>query len=178
MKNLNEMRKINKRSEGYQTRAERKKERNEIKKKSQMEKKFLIGIYDDYRAKGLLNHLLDPFNCKLVGVYSTEPNYNMYYSKDDDNCIVSIDGDNSIKVEVWEINESSLNKIEKSYNYYSEFENYPQDYMKNKVLSPFGMTEMYFVNNIKNEDKLIISGDWIEYLNYKKVIGDKKENVL
>lgn len=43
------MRKIDKKSEGYKTRAQLKKERKELRRKSQMEKKILIGVYDDYR---------------------------------------------------------------------------------------------------------------------------------
>lgn len=172
------MRKINKRSEGYKTKAERKKERNEIKKKSQMEKKFLVGIYDDYRKDGVLNSVLDKASCKLIGTFSTEPIYSMHYLKDDESCGVKINGNNSIKVEVWEVNETALGRIERSYNYYTDFEEYPQDYKKEKVLSPFGEITMYFIEDIKPEDKVIVSGDWIEYLNYKKVIGNKKENVL
>ena len=60
------MRKTNKRSEGYKTRAERKKEKRELKKQLQMEKKFLIGLYDDYRNNGSLNSLLTTANCTLI----------------------------------------------------------------------------------------------------------------
>jgi len=168
------MRKNNKRSEGYKTRSERKKEKKEQKRLSKMEKKFLIGLYDDYRKDGLLNHLLNNTTCKLIGVYSTEPIYNMYSLEDDDTCIVKTNGNYSIKVEVWEVNEASLDKIERSYNYYPDFEEYPQDYVKQEILSPFGDIIMYFTNVIQLKEKLIISGDWIEYLNYKKVIGNKK----
>ena len=165
------MRKTNKRSEGYQTRAEKKKERKELIKKSQMEKKFLIGIYDDYRKDGSLNSLLTTANCTLIGTYSTEPIYNMYDLKEEDNCIVKTNGNNSIKVEVWEVNQSILDKIEKSYNYYSQFEEYPQDYVRLETLSPFGKTLMYFTNVIQLKEDIIINGDWIEYITYKKIIG-------
>lgn len=162
----------NKRSEGYKTRAERKKEKRELKKKSQMEKKILIGLYDDYRKDGSLNGMLNAVNCKLIGSYSTEPIYTMY-NLEDDVCGVKLEGHNSIKVEVWEVNESNLDKIERAYNYYPDFEEYPQDYTKETILSPFGEIFMYFINNIKSDNKVVISGDWIEHLNYKKVIGNK-----
>lgn len=167
------MRKTNKRSEGYKTRAERKKEKRELKKKSQMEKKILIGLYDDYRKDGSLNGMLNTVSCKLIGSYSTEPIYTMYDLESDDICGVKLEGHNSIKVEVWEVNESNLDKIERAYNFYPDFEEYPQDYTKEKILSPFGEIFMYFINNIKADTKVVISGDWIEYLNYKKVIGNK-----
>ena len=172
------MRKTNKRSEGYKTRAERKKEKRELKKQLQMEKKFLIGLYDDYRKNGCLNGILSSTSCKLIGTYSTEPIYNMYDVDKDDTCVVKTNGNNSIKVEVWEINESILNKIERNYNYYPLFEEYPQDYKKEEVLTPFGNVSMYFTNIEQPKENIIINGDWIEYLNYKKVIGNKKENVL
>jgi gamma-glutamylcyclotransferase (GGCT)/AIG2-like uncharacterized protein YtfP len=168
------MRKVNKQSEGYQTRAQKKKERKELRRKSQMEKKILIGIYDDYRHEGCLNGILNKISCKLIGAYSTEPIYIMYDLNDEGlNCAVQINGNNSIKVEVWEVNEIFLDRIERSYNYYSDFDEYLQDYIKEKTLSPFGEISMYFINEIKPEDKIVISGDWIEYLNYKKVMGNK-----
>ena len=173
------MRKINKQSENYKTKAQLKKERKELRRKSQMEKKILIGVYDDYRHDGCLNGVLNKISCKLIGTYSTEPIYAMYDLNDEGlNCAAQINGNNSIKVEVWEVNEVILDRIERSYNYYSDFEEYPQDYIKEKVLSPFGEILMYFINEIKPEDKIVISGDWIEHLNYKKVMGNKKENVL
>ena len=65
------MRKINKQSEGYKTRAQLKKERKELRRKSQMEKKILIGVYDNYRKDGCLNGVLNKISCKLIGTYST-----------------------------------------------------------------------------------------------------------
>ena len=170
------MRKVNKQSEGYKTRAQLKKEKKERKRKSQMEKKFLIGLYDDYRKDGSLNILLNKISCKLIGTYSTEPIYNLYNLKEEDNCIAETNGNCSIKVEVWEVNEFALDKIERSYNYYSEFEDYPQDYIKQKIFSPFGEITMYFTNVTQLKEDIIINGDWIEHLNYKKVIGNTKIN--
>ena len=172
------MRKTNKRSAGYKTRAERKKEKKELKRKSQMEKKFLIGLYDDYRKDGCLNGMLTSPSCKLIGSYSTEPIYTMYNVDKDESCVVATDGNNSIKIEVWEVSESYLDKIEKTYGYYSDFEEYPQDYKKEEITSPFGKITMYFTNIEQFQKNIIVSGDWIEYLNYKKVMGNKKENVL
>ena len=161
------MRKTNKRSEGYQTRAERKKQKNEIKRNLRMEKKILIGLYDDYRTSGTLNELLKNPSCKLMGSYWSEPNYTMYDLKNEDNCGVVSSGNHSILIEVWEVSESYLDKIEKSYNYYAAYAEYPQDYSQEKVMSPFGETLMYFIEDIKDDDEIIIDGDWIENLNYK-----------
>lgn len=172
------MRSINKRSEGYKTRAERKKEKNELKRKLRMEKKVLIGLYDDYRNEGSLNYSLIRSSCKLIGTFSTEPIYEMIDIDDGDSCIVNTDGNYSIKVEVWEVSESYVDKIEQAYNYYSIFEEYPQDYKKENVTTPFGKVVMYFANELKPEKKIVVCGDWIEHLNYKKVIGNKKEDVL
>jgi hypothetical protein len=90
------MRKINKQSEGYKTRAQLKKERKELRRKSQMEKKILIGVYDDYRKDGCLNSMLTSPSCKLIGSYSTEPIYTMYNVDKDESCVVATDGNNSI----------------------------------------------------------------------------------
>lgn len=172
------MRKTNKRSAGYKTKAELKKERKELKRKLKMEKKFLIGLYDDYREKGCANSLFNKASCKLIGSYSTEPIYNMYIISEDDTCVVKTDGNTSIKVEIWEISESYLDKIEKSYSYYPDFEEYPQDYKKETVLTPYGEVIMYFINTPPSKKNLIVNGDWIEYLKYKKELNNKKENVI
>ena len=58
------MRRVNKHSENYKTKAQLKKERKELRRKSQMEKKFLIGLYDDYRKDGCLNGVLNKISCK------------------------------------------------------------------------------------------------------------------
>lgn len=171
------MRKVNKQSDGYKSRAQLKKEKKLLKKQSQMEKKFLVGIYDDYRKEGKLNNIL--FNnpsCKLIGSYTSEPDYTMYENNTE--CVVETDGSYAIKIEVWEISESYLDKLEKHYNYYSQFEEYDQDYVKEKVVSPFGEIIMYFTNIPQLDENIIVSGDWIEYLNYVKVIGNRKENIL
>lgn len=168
------MRKINKRSAGYKTKAELKKEKKELKRKLRMEKKFLVGLYDDYRKDGCLNGMLSAVSCKLIGSYSTEPIYTMYSVNRDEVCVVETNGNNSIKIEVWEINEVSLDKLERSYSYYSEFEEYPQDYKKEEILSPFGNIIIYFTNVKQFEENIVINGDWIEYLNYKNAIGNKK----
>lgn len=159
----------NKRSRDYKTKAQLKKERNEQKRLAKMEKKYLIGLYDDYRIDGSLNVSLNKINCKLIGTYSTEPIYTMYSIEDDENCVIEANGNNSIKIEVWEINETALEKIERTYNYYPEFEEYPQDYKREEILSPFGEITMYFTNVVQSKSKIILSGDWIEYLNYKKI---------
>jgi len=172
------MKKINKRSAGYKTKSELKKERKELKRKLKMEKRFLIGIYDDYRKDGCLNSMLNKINCKLIGSYSTEPIYTMYNIEKDDCCVIETNGITSIKMEVWEVDEPNLDKIERSYSYYPDFEEYPQDYKKETILSPFGKIIIYFTNIKQLQENIITNGDWIEHLNYKKAIGNKKENVL
>lgn len=163
------MRKTNKRSAGYKTKAELKKELTELTKKSKMEKKHLIGIYDHFRKDGILNSLLSSTACKLVATFSTEPIYDMYYLKDDNNCVIQEKGNSSIKMEVWEVNDASLIIIEKEYCYYDEFAEYPQDYAKKILKSPFGDIIIYTLNSKKNTKELIIDGDWIEHINTLRV---------
>lgn len=163
----------NKRSENYKTKSELKKERKELKKHSQMEKKFLIGLYDNYREGGKLNTSLYRTTCKLVGVYSTEPIYTMYDLNKDEQCVLKSSGDNSIKIEVWEVSQLEITKLEGEYYYYPEFEEQSQDYTKQKVISPFGEMILYLYTLECDEKEIVISGDWIEHLNYKRVVGNK-----
>lgn len=165
------MRNINKRSTGYKTRAELKKERKELKRKSKMKTRILIGIYDSYLKKdSQMREILDAIGSTLIGSFSTHPDYTMY--ERDGICVVKEGGNTSIRVEVWEVTAATLDKIEKSYSYYSEFENEAQEYVKEEITTPFGDVFMYFTEDLYEGDKIIVDGDWVEYLNYKKVVGN------
>ena len=40
------------------------------------------------------------------------------------------------------------------------------------------LTNLNRLEGYHPKENIIINGDWIEYLNYKKIMGNKKENVL
>ena len=170
------MRNINKRSENYKTKAELKKERKQLKK--EMMKKHLIGIYDSYRTDGKFNHVLNNNYCSLVGTYSSEPIYKLFDLGDVDDIVIKSNGNTSVKIEVWEVDESTLSKIERGYYYYEELEQIDQTYIKKEINSPFGSILIFMYNEFCDPKKEITNGDSIDYLNYKKVMGNKKENVL
>lgn len=165
------MRNINKRSEGYQTRAERKKEKKRLKQETKMEKKFLIAIYNNYRAGGLSTKNLVLKDSKLIGTYTTEPEYTMYSLEKNSDSIVVQGGNYSIKLEVWEVTEEILTKIEQAHYYYEEIEDIHQHYLKKKILTPFGESIIFIYNDSCSEFKTIVNGDWIEYENYKRILN-------
>lgn len=162
------MRNVDKRSEGYKTRAQLKKEKKELKRLIQMEKRFLVGIYDSYRQEGRLHNTLKGITSILIGKYSTEPEYTMY-DLGAEGCVIKENGDTSVKIEVWEVNKTILDRLEIQYNYYPSLEGYRQEYSKKTVNSPFGEIILYVYKDECEENQKVLDGDWIEHLNYKKI---------
>ena len=99
----------------------------------------------------------------------------MYNVDKDESCVVATDGNNSIKIEVWEVSESYLDKIEKTYGYYSDFEEYPQDYKKEEITSPFGKITMYFTNVKQSEKDIVLKSAVVELEKEQLIFSDGKE---
>lgn len=178
-KNKYNMRKHDKRSEEYKTNAQLKKERKQLKKEAQMEEKFLVGIYDQYRSDGIDNNIMLPTLCKRIGSYTTEPLHSMYDLGADEIVATLNDGQTSIKIEVWEITKQALTKLERAYNYFSELEKDLQDYDKKEIVSPYGKIIVYSYNgHIVNKDLYeVINGDAIEHRVYKAAYNGKTEGL-
>lgn len=164
------MRKTNKRSPDYKTKSELKKEKKELRRKSQMEKKLLVGVYDCLRKGGRDNNVLN--NAVLIGTYYTNPEYSLYQFKHENYCGLAHNGNHSIFIEVYEVNEKTLEEIDSYYDYddfvpnnsfshsISDFNLY--DRVTHK--SPYGDIELYLMNDCSNGE-LIINGDWIDHIN-------------
>jgi len=159
------MRHAKKNSFEYQEKAKLKL-RNKVNRK--MEKRHLIGIYDSYRLNGKFNYRLNDTNSKFIGSYSTQPIYSMFDLGINDVMIIK-NGQHSIKIEVWEVSDKMLASIERDYGYYDELTQEGNIYLKEEIISPFGKILLFTYNDIYDESKMIISGDWIEYLNEQRV---------
>ncbi len=138
------------------------------KQSKQMEKRFLIGVYDSYRTNGKYNKIINVSNSKFIGSYSTEPIYTMFDLGMDDGVIID-NGNCSIKIEVWEISETTLNLIKSNYSYYDELSDDHNVYLEKKILSPFGEIQIFFYNESCEGFEKVVSGDWIEYLIEKRI---------
>jgi gamma-glutamylcyclotransferase (GGCT)/AIG2-like uncharacterized protein YtfP len=171
------MRNINKRSEDYKTKAELKKEFKRLQKQNKMEKKFLVGFYDNYRKEGDSHNVLEVNNSVLIGTYSTEPEYTMFDLEGTD-CVVKDFGETSIKIEIWEVNQKVLNKVEQTYYRYEGVQESQQVYNKLQIESPYGEILLYLYNDIIDLGEKIQNGDWIEHCIYQKAIGKNNKKVL
>lgn len=142
----------------------------DLKKKvnQKMEERYLIGFYDSFRQGGKYNLTLDTANSKFIGSYSTEPIYTMYNIEPDDVIIVK-DGKHSIKIDVWKVSKKILTAIQNNYSYYEELKDEDNIYLKETIMSPFGKMFLFTYNDTYDKSKMIVSGDWIEYLNEKKI---------
>ena len=164
-----EMRHAKKNSSNYKEKAKIK-----LSKRNKMEKRYLIGIYDSFRRKGKFNINFITTESKLIGSFSTLPIYSMY-DVDQDDCIIVEGGNCSIKMEVWELTESALNVLERNYSYYEELRDEDNIYLKKEINSPFGIISIFIYNEVYGTSNPVEDGDWIEHVNYEKVMGKKNK---
>lgn len=133
---------------------------------------ILVGIYDSFRKGGKYNLTFDSANATLIGSYSSEPIYNLIDLGIED-VVLTKDGETSVKIEVWELSESVLSKLESDYNYYDCIPNSDNTYLKTKVKSPYGEITLYLYNDDTIGGSLIKNGDAIEHLDLIKILGRK-----
>jgi len=173
----------NKRADNYsamaaakvEQRAKKKQERNEkrrIAKKQIMEKRYLVGFYGDYR-QGTKEHAeISKVGMHTVfkGIYATEPEYALYQIKGASESAL-LKGNNSVVIEVYEISESTLEKLDIYHGFDKDSSRYEEQYyLRREIESPFTKIYIYFWNEeIQDKDILIKDGDWVDYIkNIKK----------
>ncbi len=132
-----------------------------------MEKLTLVGIYDSFRKEGKRSITMNSAESKLIGSYCTEPIYNVYDLQFEDECGITNNGNISVKIEVYEVNEAMLKKLSRNYCYYSELDDKDNIYSKEKVNSPYGEIFIFIYNDVDETSEQIYNGDWIEYLKNK-----------
>jgi gamma-glutamylcyclotransferase (GGCT)/AIG2-like uncharacterized protein YtfP len=123
---------------------------------------MLIAVYGSLR-KGLYNHVLIE-KSTYVGKFDTLPEYNLYdlgsYPA------LTKDGNTSIVVEVYRVNEKTLVDVDR-------LEGYRKDnlgschYVREKIDTPFGEAYIYvFPHSVSGYVK-VTSGDWEDHINEK-----------
>lgn len=124
-----------------------------------MEKIQLVAVYGSLR-KGLGNsRLLE--GSKYVGEFDTKPEYDLYSVGGAYPGMVK-DGSTSIKMEVYEVNEYTANRLDilESYQPGNESENH---YNKIRIETPFGEANTYIYNYPTQRLVKVESGDWLSF---------------
>ena len=125
-------------------------------------KPLLVGVYGSLR-KELHNHKTLG-NSKLLGTFYTVPEYTMYDLGSYPGVVP--DGNTSILIEVYEISENVLNRLDtlEGYHTFNAVSNY---YNRRKIESPYGEMYIYFYNDKRggklDPTKIVTSGDWKDY---------------
>ena len=131
--------------------------------------KILIAVFDSLREGLVFNNKLE--NSIKIGEFTTLPEF----------CLMDIETEPvllqnfnlSVVMEVYEITYKILNNLDEYYSFYNN--NYIlNENIRKKINTPYGEAYVYINNSIIKEAKIISSGDWKEYLEYKNRIETPK----
>ena len=131
--------------------------------------KVLIAVYDSLREGLVFNTTLE--GSPKIGEFTTLPEF----------CLMDIGAEPvllqnfnlSVVMEVYEITNELLKGIDIYYGFY--YENYDlNENIRKKINTPYGEAYVYINNIIIKEAKIISSGDWKEYLEYRDHVETPK----
>lgn len=124
-----------------------------------MEKRFLIAVYGCLR-KGLNMHGNLSSDSIYIGNYDTEPIYDMYSIKSFPGVVKN--GNTSIRMEVYEVSEKTLDHID-GLEGVSSIHDDLSLFIKELIETPYGDAYLYIYNeDIKNKVK-VDCGDWLQF---------------
>lgn len=142
----------------------RRKNKKNIKKMS-VNQFLLIGVYDKLQKNGKYHSKLE--HNLYIGSYETEPLYQILDLGLDAGLIKN--GNTSVKIEVYQIPEITLKKLDQFKSAESQLES-QKLFKREKVKSPFGDIEVYFANleeNSENNQYKKIKSNVLEYFENK-----------
>lgn len=125
--------------------------------------KYLVATYGSLRAS-MYNHphYLATSECK--GTFSTEPEYTLHSLGSFPG--LKLNGNTSIVMEVYEVDEGTLKRLNQLEGYHPNEE--PTFYDRIEIDTPWGKAFTYIYVNKLSEDSIVESGDWVEYANEYK----------
>lgn len=128
-----------------------------------MNKKYLVAVYGSLR-KTMGNNSYYLSNSEYKGVFSTIPEYTLHSMSAFPG--LKLNGNHSIVMEVYEVNEETLKNLNKLEGY--DPNKIPTFYDRIEINTPWGKAFTYiYVNNL-SEDSIVESGDWVTFKNKKK----------
>lgn len=139
-----------------------------------MQEKILIAVYDSLCQDGEnWEYYLDL--SEYVGTYYTEPIYNLFSISKEYGGLTK-DGNTSVKLELYYIDEYTLKLLE---HYYGENTiNSKNPYGKDIISTSYGDCFIWFYNGNVSGKPLIESGDYIKFKEYLKKEIKMTENLM
>ena len=122
------------------------------------ENKQLISVYGTLR-KDCSNHRIIE-KAKYIGSFESKPIFNMY-SINDAFPALKLGGNNSIVIEVYEVDDATLKRVDGLEGYNPEGKTNLYD--RKKIFTPYGESYIYIYEGGINNSKVIKSGDWKDY---------------
>jgi len=126
-------------------------------------KKYLVAVYGSLRKK-MGNHQYYLANSEYKGTFTTEPEYTLHSLSHYPG--LKLNGNHSIVMEVYEVDENTLNSLNGLEGYYpgrkSTF------YDRIEINTPWGKAFTYIYVNELSKDSIVESGDWVKYKNEEK----------
>jgi gamma-glutamylcyclotransferase (GGCT)/AIG2-like uncharacterized protein YtfP len=159
-------------------RQERQQKRNEKNKQRHMDDKVLVAVYDNFRFSGDKHAFIE--DCEMLGTFESLPKYRLSvldHHSSNYNEPVLIPGVNSITMEVYKMDDKTLNVMERYIAYTPESgENMSSYMLKKNIETPWGVAIIYINNEYGDilsyiDTKDVRSGDWIDWCNTE---GEKK----
>lgn len=120
--------------------------------------KYLVAVYGSLR-KTMVNYQYYLSGSEYKGTFSTEPEYTLHSLQWYPG--LKLNGNTSIVMEVYEIDEDTLKSLNQLEGYYpgekSTF------YDRIEIDTPWGKAFTYIYVNELSKDSIIDSGDWVAY---------------
>jgi len=126
-------------------------------------KKHLVSVYGSLRKK-MYNHQYHLLNAEYKGTFSTEPEYTLHEVSTFPG--LKINGNHSIVMEVYEVNEKILTNLNRLEGYrYGEPATF---YDRIEIDTPWGKAFTYIYVSELSKESIVESGDWVMYKNKEK----------
>lgn len=126
-------------------------------------KKHLVAVYGSLRKK-MGNHHYYLSNSDYKGTFTTEPEYTLHSLSHYPG--LKLNGNHSVVMEVYEVDENTLNSLNKLEGYYPGRES--TFYDRIEINTPWGKAFTYIYVNPLSKDSIVESGDWVEFKNKEK----------
>ena len=125
--------------------------------------KFLVSCYGSLR-RGMSNHQYYLSSSEYKGTFSTEPEYTLhslsFYPG------LKLNGNHSIVMEVYEVDENTLNRLNQLEGYYPGEK--ATFYDRIEINTPWGKAFTYIYVNPLPKESIVESGDWVGFKNKEK----------
>jgi len=132
-----------------------------------MQNKNKVAVYGSL-LKGLHNHNYYLKNAKYIGEFDSDPDYTLYDLGQYPG--LKRKGNTSIRMEVYEVDNIQLNKIDTLEGYHPQNKD-SSHYNRFEIDTPYGKAYSYEYNPKVNSITKVLSGDWKDHFNTKSLIN-------